>query len=720
MRRFLRRCRLPPLVLLAGLLAAPVPGAAQQPAAEPTPEQVKSLLQLLADPVVKGWIERGTRPAPAPEAAPPAPELAAVAEARADAAGFLESRVAAWKARLAELAAAVPGLPRELGGVAERVSADLSSAGPLHVALLLAVFVGLGYGCELLFWRASARLRRRIVASALDTPADRAKAASARFLFGLAWVLSFAVGSIGAFLLFPWPPGLRALVLGYLLAVLALRVTLVLGRFLFAPGAPRFRVVPMGDAAARLWHRALAAFVGWYAFGYVTIQLLGRFGMGIPALRLLAYLLGLGLLAIALRLIWRCGLGPAGRAGAAALAALIYVAWVVGARPAMWTLLVAALLPLAIRAGHRAVEHLFRRDAAAEGAPPPLPASAVLVDRTLRFLLIAAGAWVLVWGWGVDYGALTNQDDPMARLARGALHALLVLLVADLLWKLASTAIDRQIALTGPADGAHDGEHVADLPPEEERRRARVRTLLPILRIMLLAVLAVMAVLMALSALGVQIAPLIAGAGVVGVAIGFGSQTLVRDIISGMFYLLDDAFRVGEYIVSGNFRGTVEGFSLRSVKLRHHRGPLFTVPFGNLGAVQNMSRDWVIEKLTFNVPFDTDVAKVKKIVKRVSQEIMDDPALAKGILEPLKSQGVNTMNDFAMQIRVKFKARPFGQFAVRRAAYDKIRRALAENGIRIAVPTVSVAGGEDSPAVAPAAAQQAMEMTQKPAAAAAE
>ena len=102
---------------------------------------------------------------------------------------------------------------------------------------------------------------------------------------------------------------------------------------------------------------------------------------------------------------------------------------------------------------------------------------------------------------------------------------------------------------------------------------------------------------MALSALGVEIGPLIAGAGVVGVAIGFGAQTLVKDIIAGMFYLLDDAFRVGEYIQSGNYKGTVESFSLRSVKLRHHRGPLYTVPFGVLGAVQNMSRDWVIDKI---------------------------------------------------------------------------------------------------------------------------
>ena len=124
-----------------------------------------------------------------------------------------------------------------------------------------------------------------------------------------------------------------------------------------------------------------------------------------------------------------------------------------------------------------------------------------------------------------------------------------------------------------------------------------MRTLLPILRNILFIVFLVMAALMALSAMGVQIAPLIAGAGVVGVAVGFGAQTLVKDVISGIFYLLDDAFRVGEYIISGSYKGTVESFSLRSIKLRHHRGYLYTVPFGSLGAVQNMSRDWVIDKL---------------------------------------------------------------------------------------------------------------------------
>src|SRR5215831_11210785 len=148
---------------------------------------------------------------------------------------------------------------------------------------------------------------------------------------------------------------------------------------------------------------------------------------------------------------------------------------------------------------------------------------------------------------------------------------------------------------------------------------------------MLFVFIFVLAAMMGLSSLGVQIGPLIAGAGVVGVAVGFGAQTLVKDVISGVFYLLDDAFRIGEYVQSGNYKGTVESFSLRSVKLRHHRGPLYTVPFGQLGAVENMSRDWVIDELTIGVTYDTDLSKVKKLIKQIGNDLANDPEHASHI-----------------------------------------------------------------------------------------
>lgn len=162
----------------------------------------------------------------------------------------------------------------------------------------------------------------------------------------------------------------------------------------------------------------------------------------------------------------------------------------------------------------------------------------------------------------------------------------IILLAIDLVWNIVKVLIDRKL---GETETAHE------TGSERERKRARIRTLLPILKNVLMILFVAVAIMMALSSLGVEIARLIAGAGVVGVAIGFGAQTVVKDVISGMFYLLDDAFRVGEYIQSGSYKGTVESFSLRSMKLRHHRGAIYIVPFSELGAVQNMSRDWVVE-----------------------------------------------------------------------------------------------------------------------------
>ncbi|RUW43798.1 mechanosensitive ion channel family protein, partial [Mesorhizobium sp. M1A.F.Ca.ET.072.01.1.1] len=145
----------------------------------------------------------------------------------------------------------------------------------------------------------------------------------------------------------------------------------------------------------------------------------------------------------------------------------------------------------------------------------------------------------------------------------------------------------------------------------------------------------------------------IAGAGVVGVAVGFGAQTIVKDVISGVFYLLDDAFRVGEYISSGSYRGTVESFSLRSVKLRHHRGPLFTIPFGELGAVQNQSRDWVTDKFNITVGYDTDIDFARKLIKRIGLELAEDPEFKNWVIEPIKMQGVQEFGEYGIVLRVK-------------------------------------------------------------------
>jgi moderate conductance mechanosensitive channel len=200
---------------------------------------------------------------------------------------------------------------------------------------------------------------------------------------------------------------------------------------------------------------------------------------------------------------------------------------------------------------------------------------------------------------------------------------------------------------------------------------------------------------------------------VVGLAVGFGAQQLVRDLFAKYSYLLDDAFRVGEYIESGAYKGTVEHLGGRTVRLRHHRGPIFTIPYGQLGAVKNSSRDWVIDKMTIGVAYDTDLEKAKKLIKNIGVTLAQEPDFAPHILEPLKMQGVEQFADYGIQLRIKMKTRPNQQFTIRRRAYAMIRKAFVENGIRFAQPTVQVAGGGETP-VAAAAVRQALELKKAP------
>jgi small-conductance mechanosensitive channel len=213
---------------------------------------------------------------------------------------------------------------------------------------------------------------------------------------------------------------------------------------------------------------------------------------------------------------------------------------------------------------------------------------------------------------------------------------------------------------------------------------------LPLVRSFTSVTLVIVVVLMALSISGVAIAPLLAGAGVVGIAIGFGAQKLVQDVLSGIFFLLDDAFRCGEYIEAAGLRGTVEQISLRSMRLRHHLGAVQTIPYSEIATVKNLSRDWVTMKLEFRLPYDTDIEQVRKIVKKVGQEMLNDAEIGPQVLLPLKSQGVMRVEESALIFRMKFTCKPGEQWVIRREAYRQVKDALEANGIHFAHRSVHV------------------------------
>lgn len=624
-------------------------------------------------------------------------------------ASLIARSIAHVRDHLRQLVTAVPGLPGDVDQVGATIGREGGGAAALALGIVMALLAG--FALETLFRRATAATRRRRAATPIVRLEDRLVRVGMDALLDVAAVLAFALGALVVLAAMGYPPRIHEATVALLAALVYSRLAAAVLDVMLRPGDGPARDLAFFDLdthRARFWYGRLLGFVAWFAVGWGVIATLRVLGMPRGGLLLLAYLLGIGLVALAISMVWhprrpstaadRADGVTAGNAAqwlATLLVVLFWVVWTVGAMPLFWFMTAAIGLPLSIAAARRAARHLLRPVANPDGTPGVPSVVAVLVEQGLRAVLIVGAIGILLWGWGLDVGALAGQETTFTRVLRGSLHALIIVLVADLGWGIIKALADNALARAEAQPG---------LDPDEARRRARVRTLLPIGRNVAAIVLVVMAGLMTLSALGVEIGPLIASAGVVGVAVGFGAQTVVRDMISGMFYMLDDAFRVGEYIQSGSYKGTVESFSLRSVKLRHQRGPLFTIPFGVLGAVQNMSRDWVIVKDKIGITYDSDVDKAKKLIKQIGLELAKDPDLAPNILQPLKMQGIEEFGEYAINIRTKMMTKPGEQFVIRRRANAMIKKAFDENGIHFAFPTVQLAGGGENQAAVAAAA----------------
>jgi small-conductance mechanosensitive channel len=314
---------------------------------------------------------------------------------------------------------------------------------------------------------------------------------------------------------------------------------------------------------------------------------------------------------------------------------------------------------------------------------PPIPRVGMrtmedLARRVASLFALGAGVYALVLFWvGTEF--ITGS----AVLNTG-LDVLQVSFVGYIVFHATRIWLDRKIEDEG-------GDIV--LTPGDEGGAAgvsRLATLLPLVRNFILIIILTTITLIVAMQLGANVAPLFAGAGILGLAIGFGSQALVRDILSGAFFLLDDAFRKGEYIDVGNVKGTVEKISLRSFQLRHHLGMLHTIPFGEIQHLTNFSRDWVMMKLPLRLTYETDIEQVRKLIKKLGIALLDDPEIGSKFMQPLKSQGVIQMDDSAMIARVKFMTRPGDQWVVRKRVFAEIRELFEREGIHFAHREVTV------------------------------
>jgi moderate conductance mechanosensitive channel len=224
----------------------------------------------------------------------------------------------------------------------------------------------------------------------------------------------------------------------------------------------------------------------------------------------------------------------------------------------------------------------------------------------------------------------------------------------------------------------------------------RVKTLTGLLRTICLTLLWVVAVVMSLDQVGLDITPILASAGIVGLAVGFGAQNLVRDVINGFFMILENQIRIGDVAVVNGTGGLVEAISFRTITLRDLTGTVHIFPNGTITTLSNMTKEWSYYVMDIGVAYKEDTDRVVAVIKKVGKELQEDPEFGPNILEPIEVLGVDQFADSAVVIKARLKTLPIKQWMVGREYRRRLEKAFDEKGIEIPFPHRTLYMGEAS------------------------
>lgn len=235
----------------------------------------------------------------------------------------------------------------------------------------------------------------------------------------------------------------------------------------------------------------------------------------------------------------------------------------------------------------------------------------------------------------------------------------------------------------------------------EALNNSRFQTITPIIRNILLITLTLLSLMVILSEVGINIMPLLAGAGVLGIAVGFGAQTLVKDFLTGLTVIFEDLLQIGDVVKLGDHFGLVEKITLRKIQLRDLEGTVHTIPFGEVAIVSNLTKDFSFYLFDIGVAYRENTDEVIKILHEIDEELREDDDFKDRILEPLEVFGVDQFADSAVMIKARIKTRPIQQWNVGREFNRRIKIAFDERGIEIPFPHQTIYFGEDKQGRAP-------------------
>ena len=501
-------------------------------------------------------------------------------------------------------------------------------------------------------------------------------------------------------------PVTRLIALALINALVACEALMMASRFVLAPHSPNLRVPPLTDETSNYLYIWICR-IGYVAlYGYFLLEAALLLGLSKSAYSVLVNVLGLviAMLLIIFVLQNRDTVSRNIRGGEDADGH-----WMTLRRPlaAVWHLVaifyvVALYLVLAMRGNDgtiyiirgtvltaivlllvwgldNAVRGITKRGLTiAEDISARFPGLQMRVNRyttaitvLMRLVIGLLAAATILEAWGVEVFAWIAS--PLGqRVASATVSIGLIVALALFTWELASSLIERQLTSQG-------------------RVSTRALTLLPLARTALRLVLIVLVTMVVLAEIGMNITPLLAGAGVIGLAVGFGAQKLVQDVITGWFILMEDTISVGDNVdLGGGHAGVVERINIRTIQMRDGEGAIHTIPFSAVNAITNKTRDFSFYQVDLGVSYDEDTDRVGDIIKGVAQELDHDDDYKHLILAPAEIDGVERFEDNAVILRVRIRTRVGQQARVGHEFNRRLKKALDEQGIRMPIPRRAV------------------------------
>jgi len=554
--------------------------------------------------------------------------------------------------------------------------------------------------------------RKRLAMRAGDRLFRRIRFATVRFVLELLPIVAFGVVALAVASWAAPVANARLALLAIINATLISMAGAVIVRFLFSPFEPGLRFLPLSDSTAvylYIWARRLIVVGVW---GYVLLQTALLLGLPPSGYLVAAKVLGFILTALLVVLVlqnrehvahWIHGrpveggrrivpgavrnrLAEIWHVAVIVYLVGIYLVWAFNISDGFFYLLratiITALVIGAVAAGEKWVPRLFNRFSGVDTALMvryPVVASRAnryipIFRRIVVYAVRIVAVLVILAAWRVDVTGFLFGETGRSLLGR-ATDIVIVLILALAAWEILGGIVYAKL-------------NQRDESGYRMLRSARARTLLPLVRNVLLIIISTMATLVILSEIGVDIAPLLAGAGVVGLAVGFGAQSLVKDVITGAFFLFEDTVSIGDVISVDGKGGLVEGMTIRSMRLRDYNGDLHTINFGSVGTITNMTRDFSYYLCDVKVAYRYDVDEVIKALTEVDEELRKDEMFRHDILAPIEIAGVEGFNDTTYLVRSRIKTRPIRQWDVGRAFLRRLKLKFQEKDIQLAVPAL--------------------------------